>query len=253
MNVLDELKCFYSDWRGEKGYIGVTENGELIPFFTVKKTDYPVVIAQYAIHAREYITTYLAIMQAKDFAARGKKGTVYFIPAVNVDGIVQAIYDDGNYKANARGVDLNVNFDANWGQGEKNVGRKAPENYIGERPFSEAETRALRDFTLKIMPDITVSYHSKGEEIYWEFFQSDKARSRDLIIAKAVSAAAGYPLKSAGRSAGGYKDWCVQKLGIPALTIEVGSDLLSHPIGKEHAEEIFLKNKDVFNVLTEVL
>ena len=142
MNVLEELKYFYRDWKGVKGYIGCTENGALIPFFALKKTEKPIIIAQYAIHAREYITAYIAMMQIKDFAERGKKGTVYFIPAVNLDGIAEALYGDKLYKANARRVDLNVNFDARWGGGAKNVREKASENYIGECPFSEAETRA---------------------------------------------------------------------------------------------------------------
>lgn len=251
MDVLEELKAFYRDWVLDKGYVGFTENGNLIPFFKVQKTEYPVVIVQYAIHAREYITTYIGMMQAKDFSARGKRGTVYFIPAVNLDGIAEALYGDKTYKANARQVDLNVNFDANWGEGAKNVRCKCAENYIGKYPFSESETCALRDFTLLVEPDITVSYHSKGEEIYWEFFQDEKARKRDYQIAAAVSDATGYPLKSAGASSGGYKDWCIQKLGISALTIEVGDDRLSHPIGVEYAEEIFGKNRDVIKILTE--
>ena len=200
-----------------------------------------------------YITTYLAIMQAEEFAAFGKKGTVFFLPAVNIDGIAEVIGGDTTYKANANMVDLNVNFDARWGEGAKNVRGKAPENYIGAYPFSESETAALRDFTLMVQPDLTLSYHSKGEEIYWEFFQDGRARERDFRIANAVSAVTGYPVKSAGKSAGGYKDWCVERLKIPALTIEVGSDNLSHPIGEEFAEEIFLKNRDVIKILTEIL
>lgn len=253
MDVLEKLNRFYESWTGEKGYIGCTENGVLIPFFAVKKSEKPVILAQYAIHAREYITTYLAMMQVEEFAAFGKRGTVYFVPAVNIDGIAEVLGGYKTYKANANMVDLNVNFDARWGEGAKNVREKASENYIGKYPFSESETAALRDFTLIVMPDLTLSYHSKGEEIYWEFFQDDKERDRDFKIANAVSAVTGYPLKSAGKSAGGYKDWCVEKLKIPALTVEVGSDALSHPIGEEFAEEIFLKNRDVINVLTEIV
>lgn len=253
MNVLEKLGVFYESWTGEKGYIGCTENGVLIPFFAVRKSEAPVILAQYAIHAREYITTYLSMMQAEEFLKSGKRGTVYFVPAVNPDGIAEVIGGDRTYKANANMVDLNVNFDAGWGEGAKNVRKKSSENYIGERPFSESETKALRDFTLSVRPDVTLSYHSKGEEIYWEFFQEGKERERDFEIANAVSAVTGYPIKSAGLSAGGYKDWCVEKLKIPALTVEVGNDALFHPIGEEFAEEIFYKNRDVIKVLTEIL
>lgn len=245
MNVLEKLNIFYENWTGEKGYIGSTENGALIPFFAVRKSERPVILAQYGIHAREYITTFLAMMQAENFAFCASKGTAYFVPAVNIDGIVEVLCGDKGYKANARMVDLNVNFDARWGDGAKNVREKSPENYIGTHPFSERETASLRDFTLSVKPDVTVSYHSKGEEIYWEFFQDEDARKRDLRVAEIVSEVTGYPIKSAGKSAGGYKDWCVERLKIPALTIEVGRDTLSHPIGEEFAEEIFLKNRDV--------
>ena len=253
MDVTEVLDFFYRRWQGEKGYIGLTEKGKPIPFFAVSKTRAPVVLAQYAIHAREYIATYLALKQAEDFLLRGKKGTVYFIPAVNPDGIEIVLSGNPLYKANAKGVDLNVNFDARWGEGARNVRERGTENYIGEYPFSAAETRALRDFTLYVMPDATLSYHSKGEEIYWEFFQDGAQRERDLAIAKTVSDSIGYPLKSAGVSAGGYKDWCIEKLHIPALTLEVGKDYLTHPIGAEHADEIFTANREVLGVLTEIL
>ena len=253
MDVLEKLSTFYEKWTGEKGYIGCTENGALIPFFAVAKSEKPVILAQYAIHAREYITTFLALEQAEDFAENGKKGTVYFVPAVNIDGLVEVLGGDKTYKANANMVDLNVNFDARWGEGAKNVREKSPENYIGKYPFSESETAALREFTLSVKPDMTLSYHSKGEEIYWEFFQKGKDKKRDFALANAVSKATGYPLKNAGKSAGGYKDWCIEKLKIPALTIEVGSDSLSHPIGEEFAEEIFFKNRNVIKTLTEIL
>lgn len=250
MDVLEKFYGFYERWRGEKGVIGYSVLGAPIYRITVRKSDEPVIIAQYGMHAREYITTYLCMLQAADFYMTGKCGTVHFIPAVNPDGIFISLYKYPLYKANARGVDLNVNFEADWGSGAKNVKTPGSENYIGEYPFSEPETRALRDFTLAATPDATISYHSKGEEIYWEFGQRGEDRKRDYKIAKAVSAVTGYPIKSAGVSAGGYKDWCVQKLKIPALTIEIGEDVLSHPIGEEHAERIYKKNKPVIHTVT---
>lgn len=129
------------------------------------------------------------------------------------------------WKANARGVDLNCNFDADWGHGRLNTTARGGENCIGDCPFSEAETRALRDFTLRIRPYVTLSFHTKGEEIYWEYGGLGDRRGAEIL-----SAATGYCSKIIYGSCGGYKDWCIQKLKIPAYTVECGSDSLSHPI-----------------------
>ncbi len=243
MSVLCELEDFYLSFSGEKFVIGKSVKGRPLYCFKVVKSDYPKVIVQYAIHAREYITTYLAMRQINDFIKRGKRGAVYFLPAMNPDGIIIANNLNPLYKANANMVDLNVNFDARWGMGEKNQTTRGFENYIGEKPFSEPETRALRDFTLKIKPNATISYHSKGEEIYYE--------ENDVKLAKKLAKATGYAIKRTPSSAGGYKDWCVGSLKIPAFTIEVGRDNLSHPIGREHLDEIYRKNKRVIMTLTE--
>lgn len=252
MNLFFKLNQLYSKFSsGNKGLVGFSELGESILYFKVQKTPYPVIISQYSIHAREYITSYLALRQIEDFLNRGKKGTVYFIPVLNPDGVRISMRVNPLYKANANGVDLNVNFDARWGTGELNIRSKGDANFIGNAPFSESESRALRDFTYLVKPQLTLSYHSKGEEIYYEFFQTGKIKERDYNFANIVKDCTGYQIKSTPNSAGGYKDWCIQKLGIPALTIEVGSDNLSHPIGSEYTEQIFSKNKDVLIKLTE--
>ena len=251
MNILEKLYAFYDEFDHGKGYIGFTEKGKPIPYFCLGKSDFPVVLIQYAIHAREYITTYLAIEQIKDFYKNGKRGRIYFIPAVNIDGIEIALTKNPLYKANANRVDLNVNFDARWGEGQSNVFSPADENYVGEYPFSESESKALRDFTLYVRPDVTISYHSKGEEIYWEFFQTGEKRERDFLLAQKLGKATGYNVKQTLGSSGGYKDWCIEKLGIPSFTIEVGSDLLSHPIKETELDSIYKKNKEVINVITE--
>ena len=253
MDILQKLSKFYSKFKGEKGIIGKSIEQREIYYFCVKKTLFPVIIVQYAIHGREYITTYLALKQIKNFIKYGKVGTVYFIPATNPDGIYRALYQNPLYKANAREVDLNVNFSARWGTGAKNLKTPSIENYIGEYPFSELESRALRDFTLKNKPNFTISYHSKGEEIYWKFFQPKKTLDRDFKFASIISNATGYPLKESLNSAGGYKDWCIERLKIPAVTIEVGSDKLTHPIKKKHLYRIYNQNKKVLINLSEAL
>ena len=253
MNILEKIEQYYDAYSGEKGTAGYSVENRPIRYFAVEKSSRPVIIVQYSIHAREYITSYLALKQIEDFIDNGKRGKVYFLPAVNPDGISICLSGRKNYKANANGVDLNVNFDAGWGTGSKNVLSRGEENCIGDYPFSEKESRALRDFTLRVMPDATASYHSKGEEIYWEFGQTGENYLRDEKIASRLAAVTGYSAKIIKGSAGGYKDWCIKRLKIPSFTVEVGDDDLMHPIGPEHADEIFFRNKEVLNVLTESL
>ena len=76
-------------------------------------------------------------------------------------------------------------------------------------------------------------------------------KARDERLANIISSCTGYKVKPTLNSAGGYKDWCIEKLKIPALTIEVGSDDLSHPIGKRHLRKIYRQNKLVIEKAIE--
>lgn len=249
MDIIKNLENFYYSYPYEKGVIGKSLKGQPIYYFGAVKTLHPIILVTGGVHAREYITTLLCQELLQKHARYGKRGSVYFIPAVNPDGIKIAQNGLPNYKANARGVDLNVNFDALWGKGVKNVRKRAEENYIGKFPFSEPETIALKNFTCFLRPDITISYHSKGEEIYWNFFQDEKRKERDLFFAQIAQKSTGYTLRTLKGSSGGYKDWCIKKLKIPALTIEVGSDVLTHPLSEKFLPEIYDKNKNLINDL----
>ena len=65
-----------------------------------------------------------------------------------------------------------------------------------------------------------------------------KFLKRDKQIAKEISKITGYRLASGKGSAGGYKDWCVQALGIPSFTVEAGADEREHPLGEDALGEI---------------
>lgn len=227
-------------------------------------------IVQAAMHAREHLTALVALCLAKRIIANPSltlNGGIYFVPMSNPDGVrlcqegLSWITDDyvkqnllrlnngsddfSLWKANACGVDINVNFDADWGQGKQNVMQPAPQNYVGEYAESAKETRALVEFTRHIKPIVTLSYHLKGEEIYWLFNQSARRLFRDKTYAKAISTYTGYKLVSGEGSVGGYKDWCVTELGIPAFTIEVGSDNFEHPFPYNQLSQIVRQNEDL--------
>ena len=268
MNVYEEVSAFYQSYRGEKTVIGESAEGRSIYAMFIGTRQSPQGICQYAMHAREWITAHLALWHVRRGLCRGG---VWIVPLVNPDGalLVQEgagsiaacrredlLYLNGSadfshWKANARAVDLNVNFDARWGTGRKNVRMPGAANYVGIAPFSEPETRALRDFTLSVRPQFTVSYHTKGEEIYWRFHQPFFRARRDKRLARVLSRATGYPLREAPHSAGGYKDWCVEKLRIPAFTVEAGRDDFAHPLGLAALGDVVHKNLDALVRFTE--
>jgi len=258
-NLLCELDFLKRCDGARVGSVGKSHDGREIPYLFVGSISGPQLIITGGIHAREHIGSYLVVRQAAYCLAKNEprtanhaqKGGIYFIPMLNPDGNA-LIYkglagirsiplrrelrellknaDRHLFKANARGVDLNVNFDAGWGTGKHNTRVPGAENYIGPNPFSEPESKALRDFTLKIRPAVTVSYHCKGRELYWEFGQEGRARARDLAIAEYLNERLSYKIIGGdGASAGGYKDWCVERLGIPSFTIELVSDEFPHP------------------------
>lgn len=219
--VYDDIKSFYQSYSGKKCVIGYSFLGREIYAVHVGETAGRQFISVYAVHGREWITAYLALKHIKTGVACGG----WIIPLLNPDGAVISQSRKPLWKANARGVDLNCNFDADWGTGRLNTRKRGSENCIGDYPFSETETTALKNFTLKVNPSVTLSWHTKGEEIYWLF--SGKG---DIKGAEILSRSTGYPHKIISGSAGGYKDWCIQKLSIPAYTVECGNDNLKHPI-----------------------
>lgn len=230
------------------------------------------VLIQAGIHAREYITSLLALRQAENLSKKNLSYGIYFIFCANPDGVEVVLdgfsslrekerkmcescgFDHKLFKANARLVDLNTNFDALWGQGAENIRTPNFENYIGESPESEIETQNLVVFTKKVMPSLTLSYHTKGEVVYYGFdTQKEKALERDKFLGEKLSNALGFPLLRSYNSCGGFKDWAVDKLDIPSFTIEFGKNSLSHPIGEESLSELEKNSNRLFDALEQCL
>lgn len=265
-NLLQEVQVL-CDHGVEVGSIGNSTMGQRIPYIFVGNKGGKYLIVQCAIHAREHITALLGICMAKHLLGGSRlEGGIYIVPMVNVDGVrlcqeglgwitdktvksnliaINGSTDFTLWKANIRGVDLNVNFDAQWGMGDSNQFYKGDSNYIGPTPNSELETKALVDFTRAISPVATLSYHCKGQVIYWQFGQEEERKARDLRYARAIASHTGYQLVEGAGSVGGYKDWCIDSLGIPSYTIEVGSDELSHPLPYTQIDSIIAQNIDV--------
>lgn len=246
----------------ETGSVGTSRFGRQIPWVKLRGGSDDCILVTGGIHAREHVTSLFVRKQLFKASVTRLPCDVYFVPMVNPDGnilvsdgaeafglegkkIMELNGDKGDFslwKANAAGVDLNVNFDARWGEGRFNTRAPGSENYIGERPFSEPESLALARFTEKISPRLTVSYHAKGREIYYDFFQEGEIKERDREIAEYAARLTGYTLIEGTRgSVGGYKDWCISRLGIPSLTVELVDDALGHPLSDDSIDEDFMR------------
>ncbi len=267
-DLLKEVEMF-SRHGVETGVVGETELKQYIPYIFVGNKNGNYMIVQGAMHAREHLTALVTVCLAKYLVKNSDlpiDGGIYFVPMTNPDGVrlcqegvgfvadkerksnllkINGGSDFSLWKANADGVDLNVNFDAHWGEGVQNSYYRSAGNYVGKAPFSAAETRVLKEFTERIKPVVTVSYHLKGEEIYWEFGQKAHRRFRDKRYAEAISRYTGYPLVTLKGSVGGYKDWCIERFKIPAYTIEVGNDRFEHPFPYSQLSVIVQQNEDL--------
>lgn len=221
MDIYEEVRSRYFLYKRQKCVIGYSSQGRELFAFHVGKNYGKQFIVVCGMHAREWITSSLALKFIKQKVACGG----WIIPLINPDGAIISQKDKPLWKANFRGVDLNCNFNADWGSGVLNTKTRGAENCVGDYPESEAETASLVKFTLAVNPFVTLSFHTKGGEVYWEY-----GGYGDLVGANVICAYTGYRARQISGSAGGYKDWCIKCLKIPSYTIECGSDELSHPI-----------------------
>lgn len=236
------------------------------------------ILIEAGIHAREYPATLVVVGMAEYLATISDtlNGGVYIIPLVNPDGVRIVLegvdwlnctnwrefllglnsgsQDFSMWKASATSVDLNVNFPALWGEGAQNVFCPSSGNFVGFYPASEREVRTLIDFSYQVRPDLTLSYHTKGDVIYYGFETlSPEELDRDRALADVISSVNGYTPTRTENSVGGYSDWVSLYLGVPAYTIEVGNVNLPTPIPLSAAEPAIELNKDVPVVLLNTL
>ena len=206
---------------------------------------------------------------------------IHFIPMANPDGIgisqlgleglhTEAVREtvrqiaakDGKaltesylrqWKSNANGVDLNRNFDALWESYNDHLGHASADHYKGTAPECELESKALADLTRQFQFDATLSYHTQGEVIYWNFGQEGELKNMSLLLANRVSDLTGYRLDGNFQAldTAGYKDWAISKLGIPSLTIEAGHG--GNPVDPAQMDAIWRENRDVVPMTLKLL
>lgn len=239
-----------------------------------------------ATHGSERITSNVLLMFIEDLCkaitlgksiegVNVRKGVlgrgVIFVPCVNPDGCDISLLgksacghralefsnlcrgDFKKWNANARGVDINHNFDAGWEilrKKEISLGivGPGPTRYGGIRPHSEPETNALVDLCRNTNIRHVLSLHSQGEVIYWTYGNKipNKARGMAEIMATTSGYALDVPVDIA--TGGGFKDWFIKEFTRPGFTVEIGKG--KNPLPANEAYKIYKQIRELLMLST---
>lgn len=171
---------------------------------------------------------------------------IFIIPMLNPDGVEYSIHgvredqimysrlsrmnggsDFSHWQANARGVDLNHNYNSGFDaykklERELGILSGAPSKFSGESPESEPETSALCNFVRFQAPEAVITLHSQGKEIYYT--SGAKCARNSLKIGNIISRLSGYKLSIPEGTAayGGFTDWFIEEFDRPSFTVECG-------------------------------
>lgn len=245
-------------------------------------------------HANEWITTPLVLKFVEEYAleytidgvifdtpARElySKASLFVMPLVNPDGVdlVNGALDSGGFfqnarriamnypaipfpsgwKANIRGVDLNLQYPANWDLARETKFAQgftspAPRDYVGSAPLSEPESQALYRYTTSRNFSLILAYHTQGKLIYWKYL--DYLPPRSYEIARKMGDVSGYLVEETpiGSGYAGYKDWFIQQYNRPGYTIEAG--IGENPLPISQFPEIYSDNLGIMTLgMSEVI
>lgn len=163
-----------------------------------------------------------------------KNVTVTVIPSINPDGVFKVTGKEGRFqiadvstdktilesgRMNARGVDLNRNFDCKW---KPKATWRSKTVSAGTEAFSEPEAKVLRDFVAENNLDAVVFWHSQANAVYASECNGGILPAT-LDIMNAYAKSSGYKaVKSfdAYEVTGDSEGW-LASIGIPAITVEL--------------------------------
>lgn len=191
-------------------------------------------LIQGGLHGNELLASDFVAWLAKRFATgesllntlHGGNISIDFIPYANPDGTIQFTRYNSNF------VNLNRNFDVLWGLTRENP---------GPRPFSENESRAIRDLILQRDYTAVVDVHGFINWIVLPTAPSENLKGLPKISserrklydqwASAVKhhtskQLPGYEIKTAGelKDGGAFEDFAWWSAGVPALCLELFTD-----------------------------
>ena len=176
---------------------------------------------------------------------------IFLIPMVNPDGVMadtrkNCVPNHGPFGYNpsvtSYGVNLNRNYDDPWFLAYLFPARyylpfilsDSSFNYRGPYPFSENETKAVKNFAENHDISISLSYHSYGELIIYPWLHTTKQTPDESLfrsVGENISSINHYYLLIKedrliplyGGTLGGSENWLYREKGTIAYTIEAGA------------------------------
>lgn len=145
---------------------------------------------------------------------------VLVVPVANPDGHV------AGRRTNARGVDLNRNFDA--------VNRRELRRH-GPAALSEPESRAIAALIERHRPNRIVSIHQPLACVDYD--------GPAAALAQRMAEACGLPVRKLGSRPGSLGAWAGEDLGIPTITLELpggASKLAPEALWERYGEALLL-------------
>lgn len=200
--------------------IGTSVRGRPITAYQFGSGSNPVVYVG-AMHgsesnAKRLMTEWFNELNAHSDKLGGRSLVV--IPSANPDGVA------AGSRLNARGVDLNRNFPANdWKSMVTSPESPNPSPAGGPSPLSEPESSALAAYIRRVSPRVVISFHSAAAVV-----EANEAGD-SVGIASAYASRARYRAVPKSQSApvfkydttGAMEDWMRDKLGSPAIVVEL--------------------------------
>ncbi len=175
------------------------------------------------IHGREWLNIQLFMAILEEYCRKYQTGiyrgipyrrlfqkvSLFVVPVLNPDGVQISQTSRPRWKANARGIDLNRNFEPGFGRGRET--RPGSQDYGGEYPYSEPETKALLRLLEAVRPCGVLNYHEAGPLIYY---------TSPSAMLDQVAGVSHYPMVRETEGAyGSFGDW-LESRGIPYCTLE---------------------------------
>lgn len=235
----------------------------------IAKDDYmPKVFINCGTHGGEKMTPFVVYDFLKDMIDNWKDQPFLEFCRFNIPFVIIPVLNcDGWYKnlrVNMNGVDINRNYSVGW-----TLGTPGTETYGGPEPFSEAESKLIRDFVATITDKfVGIDFHNFSANTNMWYFESHnqfvnnvgrvitqvvsrRIKSKYTWIPQDESAILGY--SSIDTLKQGKTAAYLESIGMYALTLETGQGLQLNPDMKVYDNPAFVCGLELFGNFLRIM